>query len=144
MVFLKQLRRGLPLATGPLSLNQAPLHRTHQKCVIATSTKVDISGVKIPKYLPDAAEEAAHAQTPGGRALGQTREAAEQHQGEQRAVRSRTLRRVEVAPELQGSLHSVLALTSGLWPHALLLFEISYEEPNETTDLLKHIQPRLV
>ncbi|KAG8456150.1 hypothetical protein GDO86_002084 [Hymenochirus boettgeri] len=92
VVFLKQLQTGLLLVTGPLAINRVPLRRAHQKFVIATSAKVDIS--KICSYT--------------------------QAQSRQKYVDSQLLVLIKKEPQLRGYLRTAFFLSTGMYPHKLV------------------------
>merc|ERR1712203_1194770 len=54
VVVLKQLGTGLLLVSGPYALNGCPLRRVNQRYLLATKTKLDVSGVTIPEHVNDA------------------------------------------------------------------------------------------
>lgn len=53
VVFLKHLKSGLLLVTGPYKVNGVPLKRVNSVYTLSTSTKVDVSGVDV-KSVEDA------------------------------------------------------------------------------------------
>jgi len=53
VIVLKKLDTGLLLVTGPYKVNGCPLRRINQRYLLATSTVLDISSVKVPENIND-------------------------------------------------------------------------------------------
>jgi large subunit ribosomal protein L6e len=129
VVFLKQLASGLLLITGPYTFNGCPLRRMNQRYVIATSTHLDISKVKVPENINDdyfkrkrekAAKKSADA------ALFETKKQKfvpnEQRKADQKAVDSQLCAIIKAHPEsslLKKYMRSLFSLQKGQFPHAL-------------------------
>ena len=103
VVFLKQLASGLLLVSGPKSVNNVPLCRVNQAYVIATSTKIDISSVKIPSIVADTYFKAEYSE--------------EERKATQESVDAELLKCVENVPLMKEYLHSRFTLRKSDRPH---------------------------
>ncbi|CAL8129849.1 unnamed protein product [Orchesella dallaii] len=131
VILLRQLESGLLLVTGPFKLNGIPLRRVNQQYVIATSTRLDLSKVKVPENLNDTyfrrdkkalrkqrqqQEGEIFASVKGGYTLSETRK---KDQGE---VDKQILSLVKSNPEkklLLRYLSASFSLRSGQYPHRM-------------------------
>ncbi|OQR81168.1 60S ribosomal protein L6 [Achlya hypogyna] len=115
VVFLKQLASGTLLVTGPYKVNGVPLRRVNQAFVIATSTKIDISDVKLPE-INDAyfAREKTSSKKDEEAFFAQASTAAivsEQRKKDQKAVDAALLKKVAAVPALKHYLNAKFSLT---------------------------------
>ncbi|KAF0715806.1 Aste57867_3175 [Aphanomyces stellatus] len=123
VVFLKQLASGTLLVTGPYKVNGVPLRRVNQAFVIATSTKIDISDVKLPE-LNDAyfAKEKTHAKKDEEQFFAQSSTSAivsEQRKKDQKAVDAALLKKINATAHLKHYLNAKFSLTKNDKVHEL-------------------------
>jgi len=128
VVFLKQLKSGLLLVSGPFKSNGCPLRRINQIYVIATRTKVDVSKVTLPENLNDAffnRIKAKKAKPTDGELFETKKEkytVNEARKAAQVNVDKQLLAAIKASPEktmLQSYLKSKFALTNKQYPHQM-------------------------
>jgi len=130
VIFLKQMKKsGLLLITGPLKLNSTPMRRVAQAFVIATRTRIDVSGVQVPDTINDdyfkKAPKAAVKSKAGIFAEGTQSGGAvsEQKKKDQKTVDDQILVAIRKTPErkyLFGYLGSRFSIGKGQQPHAMV------------------------
>ncbi|KAM3723465.1 60S ribosomal protein [Dirofilaria immitis] len=131
VIFLKQLEKsGLLLVTGPMKLNSTPLRRIAQAFVIATKTKIDVSGIKIPEHIDDAYFRRFNSKKTPKKgdanifAQGKTEyTVSDQRKVDQKAIDSMVLEVIRKHPEkkyLFGYLGSRFSLGKNQFPHQML------------------------
>ncbi|KAK0754155.1 ribosomal protein L6e-domain-containing protein [Schizothecium vesticola] len=129
VVLLKSLDQGVLLVTGPFKVNGVPLRRVNARYVIATSLKVDLSGVpeaKIneiaaPKYFTaDKAKEKAGEEAffkQGEKA--QKKEVTSSRVADQKAIDKALLANIKKVDHLASYLASSFSLRKGDKPHEM-------------------------
>lgn len=128
VVFLKQLRSGLLLTTGPYKMNGYPLRRINKIFVIATSTKIDVSNVKIPDHINDDYFKRIKSKKPKKEegdifvAKKEKYKASEKRKTDQKEVDSQVataIKKTGNARMLRRYLGSMFALRSSQYPHRM-------------------------
>merc|ERR1719208_101044 len=128
VIVLKSLDTGLLLVTGPFKLNGAPLRRVNQRFLLATSTKVDVSGVKVPASIDDKyfarikAEKSAKKEGDIFDAKKEGYKPSEQRKKDQVEVDKQVLAAIKAHKEgqaLKQYLKAPFALSKGQFPHKM-------------------------
>ncbi|KAL5216481.1 hypothetical protein ABZP36_007882 [Zizania latifolia] len=126
VVFLKQLKSGLLLVTGPFKINGVPIRRVNQAYVIATSTKVDVSGVNVDKiddkyFARDKKKKAKKTEGELFETEKETTKDLPQFKKEdQKAVDAALIKAIEAVPDLKTYLGARFSLRDGDKPHEMV------------------------
>ncbi|TYI43346.1 hypothetical protein ES332_A01G162600v1 [Gossypium tomentosum] len=116
----------LILLAGPFKINGVPLRRVNQSYVIATSSKVDISGVNVEKF--DDKYFAKEVDKKTKKSEGEFFEAEKEDKKElpedkkedQKSVDASLIKSIEGVPDLKAYLAARFSLKSGMKPHELV------------------------
>lgn len=118
VVFLKQLPSGLLLVNGPHKINGVPLKRVNQAYVIATTTKVDISGVQIPQINESIFKKTQKKKNKDIFAGEQPKkEVSAERKKLQSDIDAQLLTQIKKVPNLRSYLKSFFTLRKGQSPH---------------------------
>ncbi|KAL3427809.1 ribosomal protein L6e [Phlyctema vagabunda] len=130
VVLLKNLSQGVLLVTGPFKVNGVPLRRVNARYVIATSHKIDLSGIDSAK-VDEVAGEKYFAREKGDKKKGEAEffkqgEKAEKKKpsssraADQKAVDKALLSTIKKEPFLISYLASSFSLRKGDRPHEMV------------------------
>ena len=130
VVFLRQLKSGLLLITGPHKINGVPLRRVNQSTVIPTSYKVSLAGVnaesindeyfaKTKVKAQKKSEEAFFAQE-GQQLSEEEKKRIAEKKKTQQTVDSALLANIKKVELLRQYIRSRFTLTNNMRPHELL------------------------
>ncbi|PMD17495.1 putative 60S ribosomal protein L6-B [Hyaloscypha hepaticicola] len=130
VILLKNLSQGVLLVTGPFKVNGVPLRRVNARYVIATSQKVDLSGID-SKKVDEVAGDKYFAREKGDKKKGEEQffkqgEKAEKKKpsssraADQKAVDKALLSTIKKEPLLISYLASSFSLRKGDRPHEMV------------------------
>lgn len=129
VVFLKQLKSGLLLVTGPYAVNRVPLKRVNQAYIIATSTKVDVSGVNTDKFSDEyftqikkkksVKRDLMEADTETDKKKKAKKEPLSERVEDQKAVDKSIVSAIEHEPLLSSYIKAKFTLKKGQYPHEM-------------------------
>ena len=124
VVCLKALESGLLLVSGPYKINGVPLRRVNQAYVIATSTKVDVSGVDVSSINDEYFARSKDAATEGEEEffMGDAPKPAvvsDQRKADQKKVDEALLKAVGAVDMLEAYLASQFTLQPSDKPHLM-------------------------
>eukprot|EP00238_Polyblepharides_amylifera_P013727 CAMPEP_0196598206 /NCGR_PEP_ID=MMETSP1081-20130531/94188_1 /TAXON_ID=36882 /ORGANISM="Pyramimonas amylifera, Strain CCMP720" /LENGTH=224 /DNA_ID=CAMNT_0041923873 /DNA_START=412 /DNA_END=1086 /DNA_ORIENTATION=+ len=124
VVLLKQLESGLLLVTGPFKTNGVPLRRVNQSYVIGTSTKIDVSKIKLDKFddkyfVGDKGGKKVRGEEGFFEAAEPKKELSAEKIADQKAIDASLAPLIKAVPDLKNYLAARFSLKCGMKPHEM-------------------------